>query len=241
MTGTIVNAAAIAAGSMVGLLFKKGLPKRVEDNALKFVGIGVAILGLNGVICAMITANTATGILSDSGGMLLVLSLAIGGILGEIFCIEDRINAGGQAIENKLGAQGFAKGFVSASMLYCIGAMAIVGAISDGLSGDSSVLFVKATLDGITAIVLTATLGYGVIFSAAVVLLYQGTITACSGMLAPILNGTPLLNQICMIGYCIVLLIGTNMLGSTKVKTANLLPALLGPVVYNFIMMLKNT
>lgn len=241
MTGTIVNAVAIVAGASVGLLFKKGLPKRIEENALKFVGIGVAILGLNGIIDAMITADTATGRLSDEGGILLVLSLAAGGIIGELLNIEDRLNAGGQAIEKRLGAQGFAKGFVSASMLFCIGAMAIVGAISDGLSHDSSVLFVKATLDGITSIVLAATLGYGVLFSAVAVLVYQGLITLCAGLLAPVLNGTALLDQICMVGYCIVLLIGTNMLGSTKVKTANLLPAMLGPVVYNFIMMLKNT
>lgn len=241
MTGTIVNAAAIAAGAAIGLLFKKGLPKRIEENALKFVGTGVAILGLNGVICAMVTADTATGLLSYEGGILLVLSLAVGGIIGELFCVEDKLNEGGLAIERKLGAQGFAKGFVSASMLFCIGAMAIVGSIADGLNHDSSILFIKATLDGITSIVLAATLGYGVLFSAVAVLAYQGIITLCAGLLAPVLNGTALINQICMIGYCIVLLIGTNMLGSTKVKTANLLPAMLGPVVYNFIMMLKNT
>ncbi|WMJ84514.1 DUF554 domain-containing protein [Oscillospiraceae bacterium LTW-04] len=241
MTGTIVNAAAIAAGAAIGLLFKKGLPKRIEENALKFVGTGVAILGLNGVICAMITADTATGLLSYEGGILLVLSLAAGGIIGELFCIEDKLYAGGVTIEKKLGAQGFAKGFVSASMLFCIGAMAIVGALSDGLNQDSSILFVKATLDGITSIVLAAALGYGVLFSALAVLVYQGLITLCAGLLAPVLDGTELLNQICMVGYCIVLLIGTNMLGSTKVKTANLLPAMLGPVMYNFIMMLKNT
>lgn len=241
MTGTIVNAVAIAAGGAIGLLFKKGLPKRIEENALKFVGTGVAILGLNGVICAMVTADTATGLLSYEGGILLVLSLAAGGIIGELFCIEDKLNAGGLAIEHRLGAQGFAKGFVSASMLFCIGAMAIVGSISDGLNHDSSILFVKATLDGITAIVLAAALGYGVLFSAVAVLAYQGLITLCAGLLAPALNGTALLNQICMVGYCIVLLIGTNMLGTTKVRTANLLPAMLGPVVHNLIMMLKNT
>lgn len=241
MTGTIVNAAAIAGGAAIGLLFKKGLPKRIEENALKFVGIGVAILGLNGVICSMVTANTTTGLLSYEGGILLVLSLAVGGIIGELLCIEDNLNAGGLAIEKKLGTQGFAKGFVSASMLFCIGAMAIVGAITDGLNHDSSILFVKATLDGITSIVLAAALGYGVLYSAVPVLIYQGAITLFAGLLAPVLNGTPLLNQICMVGYCIVLLIGTNMLGSTKVKTANLFPAILGPVVYNFIMMLKNT
>lgn len=241
MTGTIVNSAAIVAGALTGLLFKKGLPQRVEENALKFVGAGVSILGLNGVICSMITANTTTGILSDANSLMLVLSLAVGGILGELLCIEDCINRGGQTIEKKFGAQGFAKGFTAASLLFCIGAMAIVGSISDGLKGDSSVLFVKAALDGITAIVLTATLGYGVIFSAISVFAYQGALTLFSGLLAPVLVGTPMLNQISMIGYCIVLLIGTNMLGATKVKTANMLPALLGPVMYNFIMMLKIT
>lgn len=218
----------------MGLAFKKGLPKSVEENVPNFVGTGVAIIGINGILSSMLSVNTQTRRVSSSGELVLVLSLALGGIVGELLRIDDRINAGGRAIEQKFGAEGFAKGFVSASMLFCIGAMAIVGALADGLNGDSSTLFVKAILDGITSVIMAATLGYGVIFSAVAVLIYQGAISLCAGLLSTVLVGV-LLDQICMVGYCIVLLIGTNMLGATKVKTANLLPAMLGPVVYSLI------
>ena len=234
MMGTIVNALAIVVGGLLGLAFKKGLPKSVEENIPNFVGTGVVIIGLNGILTSMLSVNPETGRISSSGELVLVLSLAIGGIAGELLRIDDRINAGGLAIERKFGAEGFAKGFVSGSMLFCIGAMAIVGALADGLSGDSSTLFVKAILDGITSIVFAATLGYGVLFSAIPILIYQGSISLCAGLLSGVLVGA-LLDQICMVGYCIVLLIGTNMLGTTKVKTSNLLPAMLGPVLYNLI------
>ena len=234
MMGTIVNALTIVVGGLIGLACKKGLPKSVEENIPKFVGTGVFIIGLNGILTSMLTANAETGRISSSGELVLVLSLAIGGIVGELLRIDDRLNAGGLAIERKFGAEGFAKGFVTASMLFCIGAMAIVGSIADGLNGDSSTLFVKAILDGITSIVFAATLGYGVLFAAVPILIYQGSISLCAGLLSGVLVGT-LLDQICMVGYCIVLLIGTNMLGATKVKTSNLLPAMLGPVLYNLI------
>ena len=234
MMGTIVNALAIVVGGLLGLAFKKGLPKSVEENIPNFVGTGVVIIGLNGILTSMLSVNPETGRISSSGELVLVLSLAIGGIAGELLRIDDRINAGGLAIERKFGAEGFAKGFVSGSMLFCIGAMAIVGALADGLSGDSSTLFVKAILDGITSIVFAATLGYGVLFSAIPILIYQGSISLCAGLLSGVLVGA-LLDQICMVGYCIVLLIGTNMLGTTKVKTSNLLPAMLGPILYNLI------
>lgn len=234
MTGTIVNSLTIIAGGLLGLLFKKGLPKSVEENVPYFVGTGVTIIGINGILSAMLTVNAETGRISSSGELVLVLSLALGGIAGELLRIDDRINAGGMAIEKKFGAEGFAKGFISASMIFCIGAMAIVGALADGLSGDSSTLFVKSILDGITSVVMAATLGYGVLFAAAAVFVYQGAISLCAGMLSNILVGV-LLDRICMVGYCIVLLIGTNMLGATRVKTANLLPAMLGPVIYGIV------
>ena len=151
MTGTIVNAITIIVGGFLGLAFKKGLPKSVEENVPNFVGTGVTIIGINGILTSMLSVNTETGRVSSSGELILVLSLALGGIIGELIKLDDRINAGGMAIERRFGAEGFAKGFVSASMLFCIGAMAIVGSLADGLSGDSSTLFVKSILDGITS------------------------------------------------------------------------------------------
>lgn len=238
MLGTLVNAAAIVAGGALGLLLKKGLPPRIEESAMKMVGLGVLVVGLNGVLTSMMQINPETGKLSDSGGIILVLSLAIGGVLGELMGLEEKIHAGGMWVEKKLGKEGFAKGFVASSLLFCIGAMAIVGSIADGLQGDPGILFIKSTLDGITSIVMGASLGFGVLFAAVPVLLYQGAITLGAGFLAPVLTGV-LLDQICMVGYCIVLVIGSNLMGMTKYKTANMLPAMLVPVLYNSIALLK--
>ena len=239
MFGTFVNAGAVLVGSAIGLMIKRGLSKHLEETALGLVGLGVFIIGINGIVTSMMTADLVTGRLSDTGGIVLVLSLVIGGLLGEWMKLDDRITAGGLAIELRLGSQGFAKGFVAASLLFCVGAMAIVGALNDGLRGDSRILLIKSTLDGITSVVLASSLGFGVAFSAVSILLYQGAISLGAEFLAPVFSGV-VLDLICMVGYCIVLVIGTNLMGLTRYKTANLLPALLIPFGYNLITMLKN-
>ncbi len=137
-----------------------------------------------------------------------------------------------------MGTEGFAKGFITASLVFSVGAMAILGSLNEGLRGDSSVLLVKSTIDFITAIILGSTLGAGVPFSGVTVFLYQGAITIAAGFIAPIVSDE-LLGMICMVGYCIVICIGTNFLGATKIKTANLLPALFGPVIYNIFRFVK--
>ena len=240
MFGTIVNALSVFVCGMLGVFLKKGLPKRIETVVMQLVGVGVTVIGFNGAIVSMVSADTLTGRLSDSNGILLVLSLVIGGVTGELLRIDDRITAFGLSIEKKLGAEGFAKGFVTASILYCVGAMAIVGALNDGFRGDSSILLTKSTLDSIMAVVLGSSLGIGVPFSAIPILLYQGAIALFAGLLAPVLSDGVLLDLICMVGYCIVALIGTNLMGLTKIKTANLIPALLVPVGYNLLLMIKN-
>lgn len=239
MTGTIFNIFTILLGSALGLLFRRGLPEKIERIAMQMAGTGVAIIGANGIASTMFSVDLTTGKLVESGSMLLVISLVVGGCLGEWIDIDARVNAFGKRIEQKLGKEGFAKGFVTASLLYCVGAMAILGPISDGLYGDSSILFVKAVLDGMISVILAATLGFGVAFSAVSVLVYQGAISMAAGMLSSLLQGQ-LLNDICMVGYCLVLLLGLGQIGIVKIRTANLLPAMLLPIVYNFLMMLKN-
>ena len=240
MTGTLVNAAAIVAGGTLGLCFRRGLPAAVQDAAMQAGGLGVCMISLAGILEQMLRAGP-DGTITSAGGMLLVLSLVIGGVVGEALRLEDRIAGLGRSVECRLGREGFAKGFVGASLLFCVGAMAILGAIEDGLYGKTGILFTKAVLDGIFSIVMAASLGYGVSFSAIPVLLYQGAITLAASLLGPLLEGTALLGQICMVGYAVVLLLGTNMLGITQVKPANFLPAVLCPVGYNLIMMLKNS
>ena len=188
MTGTLVNAAAIVAGGAVGLLAKKGIPTRMEDALHKAMGLAVIVIGINGVITNMVTVG-ADGILSSSGELLLVFSLVLGVLAGEFLQIEDRLNSLSGLVEQKLHLTGFAASFVSGTLIYCVGAMAIIGSLNDGLRGDPSILFVKSTLDGISSIVLGATMGPGVIFSAIPVVLYQGAITLLAGLLEPVLQG----------------------------------------------------
>ena len=233
MFGTLVNTAAIVAGGTVGNFVKKGIPAHLEEALHRAMGLAVIVIGMNGVITNMVQVGE-NGQLSSSGELLLVFSLVLGVLAGESLRIEERLNGLSEKVENKLHLTGFAASFVSGTLIYCVGAMAIIGAINDGLSGDSSVLLVKSTLDGITSIVLGATMGPGVIFSAIPVLLYQGTISLLAGVLAPVLQGE-LLRQICAVGYVLVACIGVNFMGSFHIKTANFLPALLVPPLWTFL------
>ena len=230
MTGTIVNATAVVVGGGLGLVLKKGLPEKLEKAVTQMLGLSILIIGLNGIITSMITIKPDGG-LASSGELLLLASLVIGVILGEQFDIDGKLDSMGRYIESRAKADGFSKGFISASLLFCIGAMTIVGSLNDGLRGDSSVLFIKSALDFITSIILASSLGFGVMFSAIPVLVYQGAITLAANWIAPLISDN-LLSIICMVGYAIVACIGINFLEFAKIKTANLLPALLVPVVY---------
>lgn len=230
MVGTLVNAAAVVAGGSAGLVLKKGVEKIDRDAVNKAMGIAVVVLGLNGVIGSMFSVN-ADGSLSSSGELLLIISLVAGVLAGELLRIDDRLNGLSALVETKLHLTGFAQSFVNGTLIYCVGAMAIIGALNDGLRADPSVLYIKSLLDGISSVVLSATMGPGVIFAAVPVLLYQSAVTLLAGALEPFLTGA-LLKEVCGVGYCLVLCIGVNFLGVTKIKTANLLPALLVPVLW---------
>ena len=230
MFGTIVNAAAIVAGGTVGVLVKKGIPSHLEEALHRAMGLAVIVIGMNGVITNMVTAN-GDGTLSSSGELLLVFSLVLGVLVGEILRIEEGLNGLSQTVEKKLHLSGFAASFVSGTLIYCVGAMAIIGSINDGLNADASVLLVKSTLDGISSIVLGATMGPGVIFAAIPVVLYQGSITLLAGVLSPVLQGE-LLRQICAVGYVLVACIGVNFMRSYHIKPANFLPALVVPPIW---------
>lgn len=231
MTGTIVNAAAIMAGGTVGLFAKKAIRPKIEDAVHQACGLAVIIIGLNGVVANMFTVREG-GTIGSSGELLLVFSLVIGVIIGELFDFDARLNGLGSFVENHFHLTGFAASFVNGTLIYCVGAMAIVGSISDGLQGDPSILYTKSVLDGITSIVLSATMGPGVIFSAIPVFLYQGALTLLSGLLEPVLQGE-LLRQICAVGYTLVACIGVNFMSEKfRIKVANYLPALLVPALW---------
>jgi len=234
MTGTIVNVVAIVAGSLLGLLLKRGMPKRIEETLMKIMGVSVLVIGLNGVVSSMFAVD-ADGGLSSSGELLMLCSLVIGAIIGELLNIDDHLNRFGSYIESKTKADGFSRGFISASIIYCVGAMAIIGSLNDGLTGDSSVLFIKSALDGVNSIIFGASLGIGVAFSSIPVLIYQGGISLLASVIAPLISDA-LLNNICAVGYVIVACIGMNISGICKIRVANLLPAIVVPVLYQIVL-----
>lgn len=230
--GTLINGALILLGGIIGLVFKKAVSKDMEYSIHKATGVAVLIIGICGVLSAMLKTDEGGGV-SSSGELILVVSLALGTFLGELLKLEERLNKGCKWIEGKFRMSNFATGFITSTMIYCIGAMAIVGAINDGLLGDSSTLITKGIIDGITSVVLAASLGYGVLFSVIPILLYQGGMTLLAGLLDSVLAGE-LLSNICMVGYALVMCIGINFLTNSdkQIKTVNMLPALLVPVAY---------
>ena len=233
--GTLINAALILVGGVIGLLFKKAVSKEMESSVHKATGVAVLVIGICGVLSSMLKADT-TGKITSSGELILVISLTLGTFIGELLKLEERLNKGCKWIEDKFKMSNFATGFIASTMIYCVGAMAIVGSINDGLLGDSSTLITKGILDGVTSVVLAASLGYGVLFSAIPILLYQGGMTLLAGLLDKVLVGE-LLSNICMVGYALVMCIGINFLynGDKKIKTVNMLPSLLIPVAYAII------
>jgi len=169
--------------------------------------------------------------------MLMIFSLVIGGILGELINIEGLLNRAGNFIEKKLvrSEGSFAKGFVTASLVFCVGAMAIVGSLEDGLTGNPEILFAKSILDGVISVVFTATMGVGVMFSAVSVLLYQGLITLLARLISPLLT-TVIVSQMSLVGSVLILAIGMNLLGFIKIRVGNLLPAIFVPVAWSLIL-----
>lgn len=233
MLGTVINAAAIIAGGILGLVFRKAVRPAQDEAIHKALGVAVLVLAINGIVSSMFTVKEG-GALASSGELLLIVSLVLGALIGSSLQIEEKLSGLSEKIETKLHLSGFAQSFVSGTLLYCVGAMAIIGALNDGLRGDGSILAVKSMLDGISSVLLAATLGPGVIFAAVPVLVYQGSISLLAGLLEPLLSGA-LMTQICAIGYALILCIGINFLDASKIKTANLLPALLVPVVWHLL------
>lgn len=223
MLGTIVNTIAVLLGSLVGVFLKGGISRRFEDAIMKALGLSVLYIGI-------------AGSLKSTETLLLILSLVIGVIIGEGLDLDKAFNLLGEKIEEKFkehtkGENSIAEGFVAASLLFCVGSMAIVGSIQSGLEGNLEILFVKSMLDGITAIIYTSTMGIGVAFSAVAILLYQGIITLASGFLGSILVESQIAN-IGAIGSVLIIALGLNMLQITKIKVANFLPAIFVPMIY---------
>lgn len=225
MLGNIVNAGAIVIGCILGLLIRNGLKDRFKEIVMQAIGLSVLFIG---------TTSAVNGLLNpDSEPILFIISLVIGGLIGEAIDIEKRLESLGDFLQNKFssGEHNISQGFVTASLIFCVGTMAIIGALESGLRNNHEMLFAKAVLDGITSIILTTTLGIGVIFSAVAVFLYQGTIVVFASYVEPYLS-VDIIREMSIVGGILIVGIGLTMLNIIKVKTANLLPAIIIPVLW---------
>lgn len=232
--GTIINMAGILAGGLGGLLFGNRLEKRYQDTLLSANGICVLFLGISGCLQEMFTI--ADGKISSGKTMMMIGSFAIGGLLGEWMNIESGMEQFGEWLKTKTKNDrdtGFVDGFVTASLTVCIGAMAVVGAIQDGILGDFSILAAKAVLDLMIIFVMTAAMGRGCIFSVIPVGLFQGTITLMSGLLEPMMTEEALSN-LSLTGSMLIFCVGLNLVWGKKVKVANLLPTIVVAVAWAF-------
>ncbi|HLS53709.1 MAG TPA: DUF554 domain-containing protein [Tissierellaceae bacterium] len=224
MLGTIVNVSTIVVGSIIGTLISRGIKDNYKNTIMDGISLCVLIIG---IISGIKTENI----------ILAIGSIVLGSLIGERISIEKRLDRLGQKMEKRLGDDrgDFAKGFVTASLVYCIGAMAIVGSLESGLTGNHETLFAKSILDGITAIIFSSTFGIGVAFSALPVLIYQGSITLLASLVKDILTAQ-IINEMSAVGGILIMAIGINTLGIKKIKVGNMLPAIFLPIIYYIIM-----
>lgn len=230
--GTIINVAAIIAGGVIGLFGGKWLTLRCQETLTRSMGICVLFVGIAGVMEQMLTVEN--GELVSGGTMMLVISMALGGLIGETLNLDGRMEGFGCWLREKSGNSQdhqFLDGFISATMTVCIGAMAIVGAVQDGIYGDYTILAAKALMDFIIILVMASSLGKGCIFSAIPVGIFQGTITLLARLVEPLLTDAALGN-LSLVGSALIFCVGVNLIWKNTIRVANLLPALIIAVGY---------
>ena len=230
--GTIINTAAVIAGGIAGVVLKKGIPENCQKILMQACGIATIFIGVSGTLKEMLVINGSS--IETKGTFLLILSLVLGGLAGSLLSIEDRLERLGELLKKKLHSEKdtqFVEGFVTSTLVICIGAMAIVGAIEDGLTGNFSTLTAKAILDFVIVMIFASTLGKGVIFSALPLFLYQGAITLLAAVLGDFMSPS-LISDISFVGSALIFCVGVNIAFGKKFNVGNLLPALLVPVIY---------
>lgn len=223
MLGVLVNTCTVIIGSIAGLLFKKGLPQKYATAVMTGIGLCTIAIGIS-------------GILEGTNALILIISIVVGSVIGTLLDIDKRLNGLGKRLEKRFetsgGSSSIAQGFVTASLLFCVGSMTIVGSLNAGLSGDNELLFTKSLLDLVSAVILTVSLGIGVLFSAAFVFAFQGAIVVLSQFLQPVLSSGAIAEITCT-GSLLIVALGFNLIGITKIKVANFLPAIfMAPLVY---------
>ena len=219
LTGTIVNTLAIIAGAMIGVRAKKAIPQRMGDLVMSAIPIVVMVLGVQFGI-------------ASSNILIVIVSLVVGGIIGEWIDIDRRLDDFGVRIQSRMkgGDSNFSAAFVSTTLIYCVGSMAILGSIESGINGNHTILYTKSLMDGISAIFFASTLGAGVIFSGISVFIYQGILTVLAGYIGPYLS-PEVVTEMSASGGILLIALSFTILGIKKIKVANLLPAIFLPVI----------
>lgn len=231
--GTIVNTLAVIVGSMIGIMIKGGLKQRYQEIIMQALGLATLFIGASGAMSGML--KVIDNGLETQGSMLLIGSLVFGALVGEFLNIELRLEQIGEWLKSKVHIKNdthFVEGFVTSALVICVGAMAIVGALQDGLQGDPSTLFAKSILDFIIVMVFASTLGIGVTFSALPLFVYQGSITLFATFLKPFLTQSVITN-LSFIGSVLIFAVGINLCFDKKIKVANLLPAMIIPFFFH--------
>ncbi len=220
MLGTIVNALAIVVGGLIGILFKNIIPEKLSDSLLKASGLAVLTVGIK----LSLAGENLT---------LLIISVLMGTLIGELLDIEGRLDRLGQSVESRMknNKSNITAGFISCTLVYCVGSMSIMGAIQSGLTGNHEILFSKALLDGIISISMAVSMGAGVIFSSISVLLYQGLLTILAQFVQSLLS-PEVISEMTAIGGTLIMAIGLNFLEIKRIKVGNMLPAIFLPVLY---------
>lgn len=221
MLGPVVNAVAIVICGLIGVSLKKGIPERIGNTIMNGLALCVLYIGISGA-------------LEGENILIAILSITIGAVIGELMELDKKINNLGEWLESKIkrknGSVSISQGFVTSSLLFCVGAMSVVGSLQSGLTGNNETLFAKSLIDGIASLVLASSLGVGVIFSGGVVLLYQGSITLLATAISPYLT-TSVINEITCVGSLLIIGLAFNMLKITNLKIMNYLPAIFLPIL----------
>ena len=228
MIGVIINVITVIIGSGIGLLLKKGIPERVSNAAMTGLGVCTLYIGISGSLCG---ENTH----------ILIAAVVIGAVVGTLLDIDGAINRLAERVEDKFNKNGkevsIAEGFVSATLLFCVGSMTVTGSIQAGVTGDNTVLITKAMLDMVSSMMLASSLGFGVMLSCIAVFVIQGGLVLAAEFIAPLMS-TGAVNEMTCAGSLLIIMIGTNLMGLSKFKVADFLPAIvLAPVIYNIVLL----
>ena len=237
--GTIVNVVAVILGGIAGLLFGKKIKEDIRQSLMKAAGVAVIFIGTSGALSGLLrVSENADGTLTTYGALMMIVSLIIGTLSGELLKIEKKLDRFGEWLKIKTNATedgGFVGAFVNTSLIICVGAMAVVGAIEDGISKNPSTLFAKALLDFLIVIIMTSTLGKGCIFAFIPIGIFQGTITALSKFAEPLLSMGTVISDMSLVGNVLIFCVGINICFGKKFNVGNMLPSLIVAIIYSVI------